>query len=167
MFIKQCPICASEIDIYTKDWRACYQELPDTPVQSLPLPSAETPDQPELVVHDACWQVAWSHRRIRQLMMPQLRRFKQCMLDLAPLQPSLASMESPEAPTGPKQQGSVPDSPSSPLPASPPPAWGTLECLPWEVRYAVLETLTDGDVESFVHATGARFPRFLRRNHTL
>lgn len=79
------------------------------------------------------------------------------MLDLAPLQPRLCSAEAPD-------ESRLHNFPKD-KPPSRPAEWGTLDRLPYELRYRILEMLADfQDVDNFAQATGAGFPRFLGRN---
>lgn len=103
MFCQPCPICGIEIDLVTKDWRTEYQALiptddSNTPVQSLPPSTGATPE-PEIskaLVHYACWKIACLHSGVLSLNLPRFLLFKQCMMDLAPLQTRLHSVERPD-----------------------------------------------------------------------
>lgn len=100
MFIRSCPLCACDIDLGSKDWRAHYQELNATddnatPALSLPLPSTVTPRITASLIHYACWRVACLHNGVLKFNPQQFLLFKQCILVLAPLQTRLRSSEPP------------------------------------------------------------------------
>lgn len=162
MLIQKCPLCASDIDPGSKDWRACYQELDstddsETPTQSLPSPSIAAPDRFAARVHYACWRIACLHSSVLNLSSLQFLLFKQCMLDLAPVQTAL---DSPESPNECNMFNRLEEPPSNTVLTL-----GTLACLSNELLYQVLENFTDvHDADNFVQTTGADFPSALYRN---
>lgn len=163
MFCQQCPICASDIDLGSKDWRAFYQELrstdsSDTPAQSLPTPTGATPaDTHASLVHYTCWRIACLQGSVLEFNSSQFLLLERCMPDLAPLQSRLCSADRPD-------ESGLYDFPKAHL-SSRPPAWGTLDCLPYELRCQIIDNLANLlDVDNFARATGACFPSSLLRN---